>query len=76
MIEKDVALFLMLNEPSFEVGEVQYSVCCPGNGYSTWDSDGNTFDYPDLSTLLNHWMVGGKPFRDRVEKLMSQYKTS
>lgn len=73
MNERDIEVFLMLNEPSFDIGAVQYSVSCPGNGYATWDSVGNTFDYPDLSTLLDKWMVGGRPFRDRIEELMNQY---
>ena len=76
MNEKDIALFLMLNEPSFEVGAVQYSVSCHGKGYAKWDYAGNTFDYPDLQALLEKWVVGGKPFRDRIEELMEQYQTN
>ena len=71
MEEKDLALFLMTNEPMFRFGGKEYSVCCPDGTFSTWDSDGNTFDFPDVHTLLEEWMIEGKPFRDRVEAMMN-----
>lgn len=71
MNDKDIALFLMINEPHFDIGKKQYSVCCPSGGqFSTWDSDGNTFDFPDVSSLLDNWLVDGKPFREIVESIM------
>lgn len=70
MDEKDIALFLMVNEPAFAFGGKQYSVCCPDGTYATWDSDGNTFDFPDVRSLLDGWMINGKPFRDIVESIM------
>lgn len=66
----NIVLFLQINEPAFEVDGMQYSVCCPGDGFSTWDSEGHEFDFPDIDSLLNGWMVGGKPFRDIVESIM------
>lgn len=71
MNDDDIALFLMINEPAFEVGDKQYSVCCPRNNlYATWDSDGNTFDFTDITSLLDEWVVDGKPFREIVESIM------
>lgn len=67
---EDIELFLMINEPVFNIGEKQYSVCCPGDGFSTWDSDGNTYDFPDIESLLDQWIVSGKPFRDIVESII------
>lgn len=61
----------MINEPAFDVGDKQYSVCCPdGSGYYTWDSDGNTFDFTDLDSLLDNWIIDGKPFREIVQSIM------
>ena len=71
MNDDDIALFLMINEPAFEVGDKQYSVCCPRtNLYATWDSDGNTFDFTDITSLLDEWVVDGKPFREIVQSIM------
>lgn len=63
--------FLMMNEPAFEWAGKQYSVCCPADGiFATWDSDGNTLDFSDIKSLLDYWIVGGKPFRDVVRSIM------
>ena len=70
MSESDIELFLKINEPVFEIEGRQYSVCCPGEYFATWDEDGNTFDYPDIQTLLDNWIVGGRPFREVVEQIM------
>lgn len=71
MKDKDIGLFLMLNEPTFEMGGKKYSVCCPSDGqFSTWDSDGSIFDFPDVSSLLDNWIVNGKPFREVVKNIM------
>ncbi len=71
MDEDNIALFLEMNEPAFDVGGKQYSVCCPANNlFATWDSDGNTFDFPDVTALLDEWMIGGKPFRSIVQTIM------
>ena len=74
MNDKNIALFLMMNEPVFDIGEKQYSVCCPrGTLFCTWDSDGNTFDFPSVEDLLDYWIVEGEPFRKRADALISQY---
>ncbi len=71
MNESDIALFLAINEPTFEFDEKQYSVCNPSNElFSTWDSDGNTFDFHGVTALLDNWIINGKPFREIVEKIM------
>lgn len=70
MNENDIALFLRVNEPAFEIGGKQYSVCAPSNGFSTWDSDGNMFDFSTVHELLEHWIVDGKPFREIVATIM------
>lgn len=67
----EIELFLLINEPAFEIGDVQYSVCCPhGKLFCTWDSDGNTFDFQGIDDLLEHWIVGGKPFKEIVNTIM------
>ena len=70
MNENDIALFLRMNEPVFEIGGKQYSVCAPSNGVSTWDSDGNMFDFTTVHELLERWIVDGKPFREIVATIM------
>ena len=71
MNDREIETFLMINEPAFDVGDRQYSVCCPfGNHFSTWDSDGNTFDFESVSDLLDNWIVDGKPFREIVGTIM------
>ena len=59
-----------MNEPVFEIGGKQYSVCAPSNGFSTWDSDGNMFDFTTVHELLERWIVDGKPFREIVATIM------
>ena len=67
----DIELFILTNEPTFLIEGKEYSVCCPKAGsFSTWDSDGNTHDYPSLDALLDKWIVGGKPFREIAPTLM------
>lgn len=71
MNDKSIGRYLMINEPTFVLGGKQYSVCCPtGNQFSTWDSDGNTLDFPDVTSLLDNWIVNGKPFRNVVKNIM------
>lgn len=70
MNEKDIEVYLMVNEPVFVWGDKQYSVCYVNEMFCTWDSDGNTFDFQDISSLLDSWIVDGKPFRDVVETIM------
>lgn len=71
MKNDDIAQFLMLNEPVFEFGGKQYSVCCPeGDIFSTWDSDGNTLDFYGVNDLLENWNVGGEPFCHVIETIM------
>lgn len=71
MNNDDIILFLMTNEPVFEFGGKQYSVCCPGDdGFSTWDSDGNIYDFHGIDDLLDNWIVGGKKFRDIVSTII------
>lgn len=48
MDERELALFLMINEPTFHFGGKAYGVCCPDGTFAVWDSDGNTFDFPDV----------------------------
>ena len=64
MPDKDLALYIQLNEPVFDYGGKQYSVCCPDGTFATWDSDGNTGDFPDVNALLDGWVIDGKPFRE------------
>lgn len=71
MNEFDIATYLMISEPAFEIGDKQYSVCCPGGDlFCTWDSDGNTFDFQGVADLLDHWIIEGKPFREIVASIM------
>lgn len=71
MNNDNIVLFLMTNEPAFEFGGKQYSVCCPGGDvFSTWDSDGNTHDFHGVDDLLDNWNIGGKPFGNIVETIM------
>ena len=70
MDEQELALFLMINEPTFHFRGKAYGVCCPDGTFATWDSDGNTFDYPDVHTLLDGWMIAGKPFRMRAAAML------
>ena len=71
MNDKDIALYLIVNEPTFKISGKQYTVCSPtGQEFFTWDSDGNKFDFSDITDLLDHWNVDGKPFRDIVKKIM------
>lgn len=71
MTENDIALFLMINEPAFELDGKQYSVCNPAMDlFSTWDSDGNTFDFHGVTELLDGWIINGKPFREIVSSIM------
>lgn len=70
MNEKDIEVYLMMNEPAFDAGDKQYSVCCVNGMFCTWDSDGNTFEFRDVSALLDDWIVNGKPFRNVVESIM------
>lgn len=60
----------MMNEPAFTIGGKQYSVCCPDGTFSTWDSDGNTFDFPDVHALLDGWTINGKPFREVAKSIL------
>lgn len=70
MSDKDIETYLMINEPAFYVDEKQYSVCCIDGIFGTWDSDGNTFDFHSVSDLLDHWIIGGRPFREIIETIM------
>ena len=71
MTENDIALFLMINEAAFELDGKQYSVCNPAMDlFSTWDSDGNTFDFHGVTELLDGWIINGKPFREIVSTIM------
>ena len=71
MNDNDIELFILTNEPVFTLGGKEYSVCCPEAGsFATWDSDGNTQDYPSFDALLDEWFVGGKPFREVAPTLM------
>ena len=68
---KAIELFLIMNEPTFTISGKQYSVCCPETGsFSTWDSDENIRDFDGLESLLDDWIVDGKPFREVVSTLM------
>lgn len=59
----EIELFLLMNEPVFEMDGVQYSVCCPAdNRFCTWDSNGNTYDFQGIDDLLDNWIVAGRPF--------------
>lgn len=70
MNDRDIETFLMINEPTFEINGKCYSVCVVDGVYGTWDSDGLTFDFPDVSALLDNWMIDGKPFRNVVKNIM------
>lgn len=70
-MRSDIEVFIVTNEPAFVVDGKEYSVCCPAAGsFSTWDSDGNMHDYDGIDSLLDNWVVGGKPFRQIVQTLM------
>lgn len=71
MDSNDIKMFLIINEPAFDVGDIQYSVCVPEKDlYCTWDSTGETHDFHGLEELLDRWMIQGKPFREIVEDIM------
>ena len=70
MNDDDIEVYLMINEPTFDVGDKQYSVCCVSGTFGTCDSDGTTLDFPNITALLDEWMIDGKPFRDIVETIM------
>ena len=70
MNEEAIELFLQLNEPAFEVGGKQYSVCCPGTYYATWDERENRAEFSDIRSLLDDWIVDGKPFRNVVQQIL------
>lgn len=70
MSDKEIELYLMTNEPAFDIGEKQYSVCCVNGIFGTWDSDGNTLDFHGISDLLDNWVIDGRPFRDIVQSIM------
>ena len=71
LTRNDIEIFILTNEPTFIVDGKEYSVCCPETGsFSTWDSDGNRNDYVGLDSLLDKWLIGGKPFREIVPTLM------
>lgn len=71
MSDKDIALFIMVNEPAFYIGDKQYSVCCPNSKrFYTWDSDNNELNFKDISDLLDNWIINGKPFREIVQDIM------
>lgn len=70
MDDNRIALYLMMNEPAFDMGGKQYSVCCPDETFSTWDSDGNELDFKNIHDLLDNWIVAGQPFRNVVENIM------
>ena len=70
MSDRDIETFLMMNEPAFDVGDRQYSVCCVNGIFGTWDSDGNIFDFASISDLLDNWIVDGKPFRNIISTIM------
>lgn len=68
----DIELFILTNESVFVIDGKEYSVCCPKVGYfSTWDSNGNTHDYPSFDALLNKWVVGEKLFREVAPALIN-----
>lgn len=72
MEKRQIELFLMINEPAFTIGDIQYSVCCPEDQlFCTWDSEENTFDFSSLDDLLDHWIVDGKPFREVIDSVMA-----
>ncbi|MBS7225379.1 MAG: hypothetical protein KH050_08575 [Clostridiaceae bacterium] len=70
MNDVDIEVYLMTNEPAFDIGNKQYSVCCVDGIFFTSDSDGKEFDFPNIAALLDGWIVDGKPFRDIVMTIM------
>lgn len=67
----DIKMFLIINEPAFDVGDVQYSVCVPEKDiYCTWDSTGEVHDFYSLEALLDQWMIQGRPFREVIKEIM------
>ncbi len=66
----DIAQYLMINEPTFELDGKQYSVCYINGVWGTWDSSGNTYDFCDINELLDDWIVAGKSFRQIVSQIM------
>lgn len=70
MNEADIQTYLMINEPAFDIGQKQYAVCCVNGTFGTWDSDGNTFDFPTVQALLDGWIVDGRPFREVLPTIL------
>lgn len=70
MNRADIATYLMINEPAFDIGGKQYAVCCINHVFGTWDSDGNTFNFDSVDDLLEKWMIDGKPFQEILPTIM------
>ena len=70
MQDDDIAVYLMLNEPAFDAGGRRYSVCYVNGTFCTLDPDGSSSDFPDIASLLDNWIVDGRPFRQTVHSLL------
>lgn len=69
--KNEIELFLTMNEPAFEIGDVQYSVCCSTDGqFFTWDSTGKKLNFHGIDNLLDSWIVGGRKFGEVVDTIM------
>lgn len=71
MKKADIESYILLGEPAFDYAGKQYSVCSPDGKFHTWDSDGITLDFPDIDSLLSGWIVGGRPFKDIVDQVLT-----
>lgn len=70
MDRKKVEQWLLVNEPAFQYGGKQYSVCSVDGMYYTWNSDGEEEDFSGVDNLLDNWTVGGKRFKDILDEIM------
>ena len=61
MDRKKVEQWLLVNEPAFQYGGKQYSVC---------SVDGEEEDFSGVDNLLDNWMVGGKRFKDILDEVI------
>ena len=66
----DVATLKTIQKESERVANINNCLLYTSELFSTWDSDGNTFDFHGVTALLDNWIINGKPFREIVEKIM------
>lgn len=73
MTISEIEEFILFNEPSFNYGGEEYSICCPDGRYYVTASDSpadTDLAFNSIDELLDGWIIQGKPFRDIVETIV------